>query len=241
MPQVGCGDPAPCRAGAPGGGRPTVNAVVLHSWLEGVGMDNQSVRPEDFEARRLAHDLLQSVVIVQSILAATRLSPPDAARLEDNLAIIATEASHMAELCQHQIDGPRRQQPIDVGRIVLGVTRRVSTMYPGALEVDIEDDLPTTLVGDPLDWERSLLNLLENGCRAAGADGKVSVRCFHTKSSLYLVVGDSGPGFGEAPAGRSSLGMVAVSKLADDHGGHIELRRGDLGGAQLSIVIPLQP
>ncbi len=202
-------------------------------------MEDQAVRPQDFEARRLAHDLLQSVVIVQSILAATRLSPPDADRLDSNLAIIATEAHHMAQLCQHHIDGPRHRLPIDVVQVVQGVVARVGAVYPGALEVEIEEDPPTSLVGDTLDWERSLLNLLENACRAAGDDGKVSVRCFHTESSLHLVVGDSGPGFGEAPAGRSSLGMLAVSKLADDHGGHIELRRGELGGAQLSIVVPL--
>lgn len=203
-------------------------------------MNDHSAGPEDFEARRLAHDLLQSVVIVQSILAATRLSPPDADRLDDNLAIIATEAHHMAQVCQRQIDGPRHHLPIDVVQVVQGVVGRVGAVYPGALEVEIEEDPPTSLLGDPLDWERSLLNLLENACRAAGDEGTVSVRCFHTESSLHLVVGDSGPGFGEAPAGRSSLGMVAVSKLADDHGGHIELRRGELGGAQLSIVVPLK-
>lgn len=90
-----------------------------------------------------------------------------------------------------------------------------------------------------MEWERSLLDLVENACRAAGPDGKVSVRCFRTAESARMAVDDSGPGFGEALAGRSSLGMVAVSRLVDRHGGHLELRRSTLGGAQLTIVVPL--
>ncbi len=205
----------------------------------GEGMHEQPTTATEFEGRRFAHDLLQSVAIIQSIVAATRVSHPDEKRLDDNLAIIASEVQHMAQLCQQQIDGPRRSQPVDLERVVSGVAARVRAMYPGALEVDV-DDPPAVLLGDPLDWERSLLNLLENACRAAGDDGKVSVRCFHTETNVHLVVGDSGPGFGEAPAGRSSLGMAAVSKLVDDHEGHIELRRGPLGGAEISIVVPVR-
>ncbi len=192
----------------------------------------------DPDGRHLAHDLLQSVAIIQSIVAATRITGDLDQQVDANLAIIAAEARAMGELCQQRIDGGRTAVPLDLGALVERVAERMRTLYPGTIETEVADPTPASLTGDVLDWERSLLNLLENACRAAGVQGKVSIRAHRLGATYRVVVADSGPGFGEAPAGRSSLGMVTVSRLVDRHQGHVELRRGPLGGAQVSIVIP---
>jgi signal transduction histidine kinase len=123
------------------------------------------------------------------------------------------------------------------------VVERVGPTYPGELILDLDglDGTGSGLRGNATEWERSLLNLVENGCRAAGPHGKVLVRCRSTDDTLTISVADSGPGFGQGSAGRSSLGMVGVMHLVEHHGGHLELRRSDLGGALLIIVVPLAP
>lgn len=201
-------------------------------------MNEQTEAGDDHEGRHLAHDLLQSVAIIQAMVAATRASGPDDDRLDANLAIIEGEAQVMAKLCQRQIDGPPVLTPVDLGVVARQVVGRVKALYEGQIEVEVENGNAHCLMGDSVEWERSLLNLVENACRAAGPHGKVSVRCSRSGDFGHLAVGDSGPGFGEAPAGRSSLGMVAVSRLVDKHSGHLELRRSALGGAQVTIVVP---
>ena len=193
---------------------------------------------EEGEARRLlAHDLLQSASIIQSILGSIRARGVEPERLAAELATVEAEVQVMAERCQRTVDGSTRSTLVDLGVLANRVGDRFRTLYTGQIDIQVEaGDLG--LLGDPAQWEQGLLNLLENACRAAGPDGKVQVRCLRTPAEVRLQVDDTGPGFGEAPAGRSSLGMVAVTRLADAHGGHLELRRSPLGGAQLSIVVP---
>lgn len=197
-------------------------------------------RPEDDDLRRrsLAHDLLQSISIIQALVAATRRSHPSPEQLDVNLAMVEAEAQVMAALCQRQIDGPLQVSSVDLAAISQRVVQRMQVGYDGDIEAVVAA-VVLDVVDDPLEWERCLVNLVENACRAAGPVGKVSVRCSVQGEAVHLSVGDSGPGFGEAPAGRSSLGMVAVSRLVDRHGGHLELRRSALGGAQVTIVVPL--
>jgi signal transduction histidine kinase len=193
---------------------------------------------EDLEHRTLAHDLLQSVAIIQAIVTATRLTTPTPEQLDANLAMVEAEAQAMARLCQRQLDGARPVGPVDLGALAAAVVSRMQPVYEGEIDCEVQPGVRLQVVDDPLDWERSLLNVLENACRAAGRGGKISISCRRHQHLIHLSVGDSGPGFGEAPAGRSSLGMVGVSRLVDRHGGHLELKRSALGGAQVTIVVP---
>ena len=114
----------------------------------------------------------------------------------------------------------------------------MSVGYAGDIEGSVGDGSPWPLHGDRVEWERCLVNLTENACRAAGPAGKVVITLYADEGNLCVSVGDSGPGFGASATGRASLGLVSVSQLVDQHGGHLELRRSPLGGAQVTIVIP---
>lgn len=190
------------------------------------------------EQRRFAHDLLQPVAIIQAVVASLRGSGPAPARLDDNLTLIETELQVLAELCHRQLDEARPASLIDLPRIIGRVVERMRVGYDGDIEGEVGDDLPWPLYGDEVEWERSLINLTENACRAAGPGGKVVIAEYEDEGDLFVSVGDSGPGFGASATGRSSLGLVSVSQLVDHHGGHLELRRSALGGAQVTIVIP---
>ncbi len=192
-------------------------------------------------SRQLAHDLMQSVAIIRATVAAHRLGGP-AASADSALLAVEREASVMAGLCEEELLGRPVAGRVQPGVVASTVVERMRTAYAGELLLDHDGLGPDDVVwGSVREWERSLLNLVENGCRAAGASGTVRVVCAAADGLVTVSVSDSGPGFGEAPAGRSSLGMVAVMRLVERHGGHLELRRSDLGGAQLTMVVPLHP
>jgi two-component system sensor histidine kinase AdeS len=189
------------------------------------------------EGRRSAHDLLQSVAIMQALigtLRATDAVAPAARGLVDQLQ---REVRMIADVCERQLDVGKVLHEVDLAAVVVEVVERSQLTYGGQIAVDA---VQAVIEGDPVEWHRCLYNLVENACRAASDDGKVEVRLSVGEGSIRIAVGDSGPGFGEAVAGRASLGLTTVTRVVEGHSGHLELRESPLGGAQLTIVVPQQ-
>jgi signal transduction histidine kinase len=55
---------------------------------------------------------------------------------------------------------------------------------------------------------------------------------------MLLAVEDDGPGFGLIPGG-SGLGLSAVAREAIEYNGRLECGRGGLGGARVSLLLPI--
>lgn len=204
-------------------------------------MNHSADEHDGADVRQLAHDILQSSTIIQALVCATRNSLDDHDRVASNLALLEDEARSVAALCQRGLDGGVNLSRLDIGIVAEAAVSRMRRGYDGQIDFERSNGIDMLVTGDALDWQRSLINLIENACRSAGPNGKVSVRCYATDESVRVSVDDSGPGFGAAPSGRSSLGMLAVSRLVDVHSGHIELRRSTLGGAQVTLVVPHSP
>jgi signal transduction histidine kinase len=91
---------------------------------------------------------------------------------------------------------------------------------------------------DRLAFWRALRNLIGNGVRAAGSEGRVEVRIAVTAAWVVLEVEDDGPGFGSVPAGEASLGLDIVMNFAAAWAGQLEIRRGVLGGCCVRLRLP---
>lgn len=191
----------------------------------------------DDESRRSAHDLLQSVAVMQAILGTLRATGAVAAPSAALLDQLQREVRLIAEVCERQLEPDAVVRPVELADVVAEVVERSRLTYQGEITCETVE---AALEADPIEWHRCLYNLVENACRAAGADGKVEVRLWVGDGSIRLAVGDSGPGFGQAVTGRASLGLTTVTRVVEGHGGHLELRESPLGGAQLTIVVPLQ-
>lgn len=192
----------------------------------------------DDEGRRSAHDLLQSVAIMQALigtLRATGAVAPDGLATLDHLQ---REVGLIADVCERQLRDDGVLHDVDLAHVSEEVVVRSRLTFGGEITLEVGDE--AVIEGDPVAWHRCLYNLVENACRAASDDGKVEVRLAVADGSIRLSVGDSGPGFGEAVTGRASLGLRTVTEVVESHSGHLELREGPLGGAQLTVVIPLQ-
>ncbi len=187
------------------------------------------------EHRRSAHDLLQSVAIMQALLGALRASDAVGPEGREQLALIAREVQLVAALCQRQLGDAPPVGSVDLARVVTEVVERSRLTYDGEITLQVDE---AAVEGDALEWTRCLYNLVENACRAASDHGTVSVGVTVSDSTIRVTVGDSGPGFGEAVAGRASLGMLTVNRVVQQHSGHLELRQSPLGGAELRIVVP---
>jgi two-component system cell cycle sensor histidine kinase PleC len=124
-------------------------------------------------------------------------------------------------------------------------------------------ELNSTCAGIVLRADRKALrrmidNLLGNAVRYTPADGRIEVSYGRAEGGVRITVADSGPGIppDEIPKvtkpfvrGRNvakstngtGLGLAIVKSMVELHGGRIEISRAALGGAQVSLWLPLQP
>jgi len=122
------------------------------------------------------------------------------------------------------------------------------------LEVNAPRSLPD-LVGDVEVLSRALRNLLENAAKYAPAGSTVAVRAFADGHTLVVEVADRGPGVpaaeraaifqpfvrsSTAPLGTpgSGLGLALVAAAAKAHGGRIDVRPREGGGAVFTLTLP---
>lgn len=114
---------------------------------------------------------------------------------------------------------------------------------------------------DPFAMRRAFCNILENALSVENDDGvnrdRVRVDVEYTDARLAgaaavaVAIRDNGPGLGDEQLQRifepfyttrsrgTGLGMAITRRIVEMHGGTIEARRADRGGACLVITIPL--
>ncbi|MFG2085739.1 MULTISPECIES: sensor histidine kinase [unclassified Spirillospora] len=105
---------------------------------------------------------------------------------------------------------------------------------------------------DPVALWRAVRNVLDNACRVA--ERRVNVRVETDRGWIVIQVDDDGPGFGAvretrpggaAHGGRrgglASLGLGIVHDLISGHGGSLEIRTCEMGGARVRMRLPAAP
>lgn len=124
---------------------------------------------------------------------------------------------------------------------------------PVHLLEELAPHLPPVL-GDKVQLEQVMLNLLTNAIHAARQtgqrDGRVLVRSDGDSQTVEVSVWDNGPGL--APAERQrmfepffttkpdgiGLGLAICQTIVEDHGGHIRAEATPEGGLLLSLRLP---
>ncbi len=96
----------------------------------------------------------------------------------------------------------------------------------------------TNLVEVNVLWPAIIANVLSNAARAAGSSGSVMIEIRSQDGRALVVVDDSGPGFGKLQEGLG-IGLRAAARNVVNYGGILECGCGALGGARVSLWLPL--
>lgn len=125
-----------------------------------------------------------------------------------------------------------------------------------SLKVCVPENLPPTH-GDRDRLAQVLYNLLSNAVRATPRGGIIRLAARVESEAVVLECSDSGPGIPsehraliferfyrihparDRGSGGSGLGLAIVKQLVEAHGGTVELRCPEAGGALFSIRLPL--
>ncbi|WP_194922239.1 sensor histidine kinase, partial [Catenulispora rubra] len=199
--------------------------------------------------REVCHDLRQPVAAILMLASAAELRPDVPERVRDVLQEIMSQTEEISATvrqflddAKQGVDGLGDPVPCNVAGLAAESVERWRATFDGDLALAAEDPLHVTV--DPVLFKRALGNVLSNGTRAAGDSGRVqvTVRRFETAEGERAVieVDDSGPGFGNIPAGHG-LGLAVVRRTIEAAGGSVEFAEGPLGGALVRLVLPVTP
>ncbi|MBJ3785276.1 extracellular solute-binding protein [Devosia sp. MSA67] len=141
-----------------------------------------------------------------------------------------------------------------LGAVVAEVAQRLDPDQALRLSVSITDEAAVApLRADRVALREMMRNVVDNAL--VYSDGPVDISGRVDKGSLVVEVSDRGPGIddaekpevlerfrrGKASAGKvgSGLGLSIVARVAEAHGGTLELRDRDGGGLTVAITLPL--
>ena len=192
-------------------------------------------RARDDAQRTQAHSMLREGIarathVVEQLLALARADP--------HVGSAANARFDMAELARAVVDSER------------------ALAEAKGIDLAIAADSPVVIDGDRAEIRVLMENLVDNAVRHTPAGSKVTVRCYPGASHAVLEVEDTGPGIAPeerervfdrfyrsetASEGGSGLGLAIVRRLAERHGGRVELLDAPGHGLLARVSIPTPP
>jgi signal transduction histidine kinase len=194
--------------------------------------------------RRLRHDIrheLGTIIMLASAVAVADDIGAESRRRVEQLLGETRWLDHLlrrldedsGEYGDHRPPAPERiQVDLLAGEIVAGL--RLATRH----QVGFRATAAWAHM-DALALWRALRNVLDNACRAA--HGHVDLRISVDQGWIVIQVDDDGPGFGAGSGGLGSLGLGIVHELVSRYGGSLEIRRCEMGGARVRLLLPAAP
>ncbi|BAZ29805.1 hybrid histidine kinase [Cylindrospermum sp. NIES-4074] len=193
---------------------------------------------------------------------------PSRQRHQEYLNIIQSSGKHLLALINDILDLSKIEadqlevqwETVDVPalcRNVLALVKEKAANKRLQLRLEVDPNI-TTLVADSLRLKQMLLNLLFNALKFTNT-GSVGLQVAEQSGFIHFTVWDTGAGISpedqallfqpycqipNSVAGRdegTGLGLVVTRKLAEIHGGSLQLKSAVNHGSRFTIVLPLQP
>ncbi|MDQ6655435.1 MAG: response regulator [Verrucomicrobiota bacterium] len=147
-------------------------------------------------------------------------------------------------------------RPISISQIVREVVKGVESIATqNSVSLTINTcDQPCTVMGDPLQLQRAIQNVVVNGVQAAAErDGTVAVTCENREFYVDVRVEDTGMGIQPAQISKifepyfttrqgksgTGLGLYITKKVVEDHQGSIKVDSTPDVGTTFTIRLPL--
>lgn len=178
-------------------------------------------------------------------------APPE--RMDTSLNVIVTEAERLEILTNDLLVYARPEElHADEFELCAFISETIASHMPktGA-HVSVTCSPDILVCTDRSKLRQILLNLVENGCDAAGPEGSVVVSVRSSRATIGIEVSDTGPGMASDIAARAfepffttkvrgtGLGLAIVKRLVEILRGSITLTTAPNEGTRFIIVLPL--
>ena len=205
----------------------------------------------------VAHDMKTPLMAIGGFSSQVRRKLEPGCPEEHKLKVVIEQTARLEGMVKEMLDFSRplelHCQSLDLEDFTartLEVTAPLAEQNHVRLTCDLEDPLPTIKV-DPERLQEALINLLNNAVQASPPQSEVSLSAWRQGDELVLAVADNGPGvspvqrqhlftpFYTTKKGGTGLGLPVVHKVAEAHGGRLEIGDNQPRGAVFRLVLPL--
>jgi signal transduction histidine kinase len=208
-------------------------------------------------AAGVAHEVrnpLGAIRLYASVLDRDLASRPESQRLVEKIACAVNSLENLVcDILAFAGHGQGESHAVTLSNVldeVLALAAPQRDALGAAVHVD-NRLRETTIHGEDRGLTRALLNLLFNALDAAGEDGRVWISSAPVEGGYVgISVADDGPGVAPDLAGRifdpffttkhtgTGLGLSIVHRIAEAHGGRVEVKGREGGGAVFTLVLP---
>ena len=204
-----------------------------------------------------AHEFRNAAAAIDGF-ADLALRSPDRDRTADYVRAIRQEAQEMSRVTSDFLLFARPEtfapEAIDLGDVAEAAAAEAERAYPG-LAVERSGEFPPA-AGSAVLLRRALVNLLRNAVEATpearrGDPGAIALAGGRGAHEATLSVGDRGPGvdpavreriflpfYSSKPSG-SGFGLAIVARIAELHGGTVDVTDRPGGGALFTLRLPV--
>jgi nitrogen fixation/metabolism regulation signal transduction histidine kinase len=133
------------------------------------------------------------------------------------------------------------EEKININEIVSQAVSVITQGHPHCrIGTEFVEDLPE-ITADRNLLRDALVNLIKNGCEAAGEEGQLQIRTQVTDKAVTIEIADNGPGiptdirdrvfepYVSSKAGGTGIGLAIVRKVIESSGGRISFTTGSDG------------
>jgi two-component system OmpR family sensor kinase len=189
----------------------------------------------DRQVTEFCHDLRQPSAAL-SLLAMAAIDPGLPERTQERLTQIAREVGRLSSMVHSVLAGLPVWEPVELGEVARAVVDSSLITYDGEITLVVHDR--AHVLGQRVQLDRALSNLVENAAHASGGAGHVHVEVARDGDRAQLIVEDDGPGLIRA-AGGVSLGLLIVDRVTREHSGDVVVSDSGLGGTRIEMRFPL--
>jgi PAS domain S-box-containing protein len=213
-------------------------------------------------ASTLAHELNQPLAAITNYLEACRYltrsrGDPDHSILDalDRARVQALRAGDIIrKIRSFTVTGEIAKARLDIGGVIRSSVAAVRQLkVSGGVKIDCSfDPQPAFVIGDTLQIEQVVSNLIRNAVEATTAQERREVQIITRvePEEVHVQVTDSGPGLSDAMLENlfepfrttketgTGLGLPICRTIVEAHGGRIWAENGAAGGAVFSFTLP---
>jgi signal transduction histidine kinase len=188
--------------------------------------------------RGLLHDIGHEISAMSLLVDAVSEDGGLPARVRTRLQLLGQELERLRDLISHEMAGGSGGGAVSLRPLATQLTQLADAASAASVKLLPGPDA-TAEASPDLVW-RVLSNVVGNAARAAGAAGLVTVE-IGQDTTATIDVTDDGPGFGDGPQGRASLGLRVVTSLLTSCGGTLEISSPGPAGTHVRIALPRSP
>ncbi len=178
--------------------------------------------------RALLHDLRQPLAAIMLLAGA------EGGDVSRKMEGIAGQARWLSDLVDTVLSGAASDDitRTDVAGLAEFAVSRARTTT--SCEITLDHQGAPQVWARPVALSRALACVLDNGIRAAGEDGHVTVSVHQANDGVHLAVVDDGPGLGQVSA-RTSFGLTTTRAMVVACNGSFRLSGAEGGGVVADI------